>query len=285
MLKAAPTHRAGIFIGDRPANVIVAAHVGGPGGVLGNLSHAVKGVGHQPRFTGGNTAPQHHHQLVVIRQLAFYSFGVTGTEIGHKVFRGHNCFSLEHHGGRRYADEGPQCREQLVHLGLVLAVGAEALPQEGHRVEPHDVNALVGEVEDDAEHRFEHSRVAVVEIPLELIERGPHPGLLLGQPGEVAGLERGEDLSQGFFVLVRLNPVRKQKVEIAILRIPGKGGLRPGVFFGRVVHDQVDAQADAALVQCTGELLEVVHGAESSIDFFVRRNRVAAVVFTLAWLQ
>ena len=60
-------------------------------------------------------------------------------------------------------------------LGLVLAVGAQPLPQERRRVEPDDVDAVVGQREQHAEHRAEDLGVGPVEVPLELVERRPHP--------------------------------------------------------------------------------------------------------------
>ena len=44
----------------------------------------------------------------------------------------------------------------IVGLGLVLAVGAHALPQERDRVEAEDVGPLIGPKEDDVEHLLAH---------------------------------------------------------------------------------------------------------------------------------
>jgi hypothetical protein len=68
----------------------------------------------------------------------------------------------------------------MVHLWLVFTVGAEPLPEERNRIETHDVDTSVGQVENDAEHGVKDQRVTEVQIPLELVERGPHPCVVFG---------------------------------------------------------------------------------------------------------
>ena len=54
-------------------------------------------------------------------------------------------------------------------------VGALALDGEGDGVQAQDLDALVGEVEDDGGELHHDVRVAPVKVPLEGVEGDPHP--------------------------------------------------------------------------------------------------------------
>ena len=60
-------------------------------------------------------------------------------------------------------------------LRQVLARGAELLPDEGDGVHPQDLHALVGQEEHLSGHGPEDFRVGVVQVPLDGVERSPHP--------------------------------------------------------------------------------------------------------------
>ncbi len=205
-------------------------------------------------------------------------------EVLHQLLRRHDRLGLERHTGRRDADQRPQRAQDQVHLGLVLAVGALALPQERRRVQPEHVDAVVGQREHRVEHRGEDLDVGPVQVPLEAVEGRPHPPDAL-DVGEAAGRVVGEHLGQRALVSVRLGAVGEDPVEGPVRRVAGRRGERPRVLRRGVVEHQVDAQRHAAVVQVGGQLLQVGHGAQPRVDRVVVDHRVAAVVVPLARCQ
>jgi hypothetical protein len=205
-------------------------------------------------------------------------------EVLHQLLRRHDRLGLEGHAGRRDADQGPQRAQDQVHLGLVLAVGALALPQERRRIQPEDVDAVVGQREHGVEHRGEDLDVGPVQVPLEAVEGRPHPPDAV-DVGEAAGGVVGEHLGQGALVAVRLGAVGEDPVEGPVRRVAGRRGERPRVLRGGVVEHQVDAQGHAAVVQVGRQLLQVGHGAQPGVDRVVVDHGVAAVVVPLARCQ
>ena len=157
---------------------------------------------------------------------------------------------------------------ELVDLRLVLAVGAEPLPQERDRVQPQDVDADVREPEHRLGDRDEHLGVGVVEVPLEAVEGRPHPAPV--DLGEAPGRRLGEHLGQRPLVRVGLGPVGELVVE---------AGPRGPLMLGRrMVEDDVDAQGDPGRAQLVGQLSEIVDAPECRLDRSVVDDRVAAVV-------
>ena len=99
---------------------------------------------------------------------------------------------------RRAGDpgDGAQRLGQRVHLGLVLAVGAQPLPGERDRVQPEHLDAVVGQVEDHVGVLAQHVGVRPVDVPLVVVERRPDPAVELVVPGEAARREVREHLGQ-----------------------------------------------------------------------------------------
>jgi hypothetical protein len=62
-----------------------------------------------------------------------------------------------------------------VDFGLGLAARAQALPHEGHSIQPQHIHALVGQKQHDLDDFQKHLRVGPVQIPLVFVERGPDP--------------------------------------------------------------------------------------------------------------
>ena len=77
---------------------------------------------------------------------------------------------------------------------LVLAIGAQIFPQERDGIETEDINPDVGQEKHLFKHGFKHGGVAVVEVPLEVVEGCPGPFLDFRLPGKVAGRKIGEYL-------------------------------------------------------------------------------------------
>ena len=160
-------------------------------------------------------------------------------------------------------------------LGQVLAVGALALVEVGHRVEPEAVDA---QVEPEAQ-RLEDRVVdrGVVEVEVGLVGEEPVPEVLLADrvPGPVGRLGVDED-DPGVLVAARRCRTRRRS------RRTGPSGslaagLEPRVLVAGVVHDEVDDHADAALVRLVEELEEVLEVAELGQDVGVVGDVVAAV--------
>ena len=174
--------------------------------------------------------------------------------------------------------DGAQRLRERVHLRLVLAVGAHPLPGEGDGVEADAVGALVREEADDVGELDEHVGVRPVEVPLPLVEGGPHPAVQRVVPGEVARGERGEDLGERRLVLVGDRAVGVDEEVVAVAGVTGLGLLGPRMLARDVVEHEVEGQRDAGPVQVAGEVGEVVHRAEVGPHRPVVHDRVAAVV-------
>ena len=203
---------ARVLLGDRPADVVVAAHVGDPARAGRDGRHRLQRVGEQRRRAGGERAPAQDHEHVVVGEVALLALVPARAEVAHELARGDDRLGLERDAGGRDPQRGAERLQQLVDLGLVLAVGALALPQERHRVEPQHVDAGRGEVEHRLGHRPEDRGVGVVEVPLEVVERRPHPAAELLDVGEVPGRDVGEDLGQRRLVGVGLRAVAERAV-------------------------------------------------------------------------
>jgi hypothetical protein len=203
-------------------------------------------------------------------------------EVAHQLVGGDDGLGLEHGAGRGRFDQRVQRLDQQVGLGQVEAAGARALAHERDGVHPDDLDAAVGQEQDGVEHGGEDPRVGVVEVPLVVEERGPHPAVGLGREGERAGCGVREHVGDRGLDRVRPGPVRVAQVEAGVRGVPGQPGLRPRVLAGGVVEHQVHAQADAARPERTGQLRQLVHRAQARVHLPVVGHRVAAVVGALA---
>jgi hypothetical protein len=129
--------------------------------------------------------------------------------------------------------------------------------------EPHHLRELVA-----------HRRVGQVEVGLVLVE-----AVLVVLPGLAVERPRGRLLVRehhGAGLLRR--PLVPPHVEVPIRGVGGgAGGLEPRVRVGRVVHDEVDDHADAAVPARAHELDEVTQRPQRGIDG-VEVGDVVAVV-------
>ena len=140
-------------------------------------------------------------------------------------------------------------------LGQVLAGGAFALVEVGHRIEPKAVDAHAQPEVDHAHERTLHRGVIEVEIGLVRIESVPVVGLRLAIPGPVRMLEVLEDDPS---LLVLLGGVAPH-VEVALLaaRRRAPRALKPRVLVGRVVQDQLGHDPQPAAVGLLQEMAKV----------------------------
>ena len=270
----------GIGIGHGPADVVVAAQVGNPGGRHRCRAPGERVLG-EAHVAGRQRQPEHDHELVVVGQVALRPVPVVTAEVLHQHVRADDGLGLQDQARGGQPRQGAERLQQQVSLRLVLAVGAHPLPQERRRVQPQHVNAVVGQGEHRPEHGAEDGGVGVVQIPLIVVERRPYPA----QPrhlSEAAGRGTGKDLRQRPLVGVGLGAVGIDQVHLTVGRLPGGGLACPFVLACGVVQDQVNAQRDAALAQVAGEFLEVGHGADPWIHRVVVLHRIAAVVLPVA---
>ena len=151
-------------------------------------------------------------------------------------------------------DLGPDPLQVLVRLLEVLAVGALALVQVGHRVQPEAVDAQVQPEPQHLDHRVLHARV--LEVQVRLVGEEPVPVVLAADrvEGPVGGLGVDEDDPRPGVLVVGVGP----DVEVPVRPVGIRARrLEPGVLVRRVVHDQVGDDPDAALVRLVDQRDEV----------------------------
>ena len=165
--------------------------------------------------------------------------------------------------------------QQSVGLGQVLAVGALALVEVGHGVEPHAVDAHVEPEVHHLEHRLAHRRLVEVQVRLVGVEAVPVVGAGHRVPGPVRGFEVLEDDARLAVALGRVAP----DVEVARQRARRRaaGALEPGVLVGGVVDHQLGDHPQAAAVRLAQEAPEVAAGAVGGMDVGVVGDVVAVV--------
>ena len=136
--------------------------------------------------------------------------------------------------------------EERVRLGQVLAVGALALEQVRHRVQPEAVDAQIEPEPKHVEHRLLHCRVVVVEVGLVREEPVPVelPSHRVERPVRLLGVD--EDHPRVGVLLAGVAP----HVVVAVRPVGVMPRLlEPRVRVRGVVHDQVGDDADAAAVR------------------------------------
>ncbi len=204
-----------------------------------------------------------------------------GAQVRGQHLRADDRLGLQHQARRGQPGQRPECLQQQVRLGLVLAVGAHPFPQERRRVESQHVDAPVGQGQHGAQHGPEHRRVGVVQVPLVLVEARPHPAEARDL-GEAARRDVGEYLGQGALVGVGFGAIRVDQVHLAVAGLACHRLAGPFVLSRGVVEHQVHAQGDAALVQVARQRLQIRHGADPRVNLVVVGHRVAAVALPLA---
>ena len=140
--------------------------------------------------------PHLHHQAVVVGDVGHAAGVPSDSQIRQQISRSHDCFGLEQHCRRREASGGPERLRDRVHLGLILAVRPEPLPQEGNGVETQYLDPQVRQMHDDGGEFEQHLRIGPVQIPLPLVERRPHPLAELVVEREASGREVRKDFRQ-----------------------------------------------------------------------------------------
>ena len=253
MGRAGPADRSGVLIADGPADVVVAADVGDPGGGAGLGREAAQCLRGEAGVAGGEHGPDLHHQGVVVGDFADLAVVRPAAEILDQLVRRDDRLGLEDHCRASDPGDGVQRLGDRVHLGLVLAVGPQSLPEERDGVQPQYLDADVCQEEHDVGVLGEDVGVGPVHVPLPGIEGGPHPAVQVVVEREAAGSEIGEHLGQRLLEPVGLDPVRVDPEVPAVVRIAGPRRHRPGVLPGNVIEHEIDNQADLRFSQPAGE--------------------------------
>ena len=168
-----------------------------------------------------------------------------------------------------------QVLQHGVRLGQTLAVGALALDEVRHGVEPHPVDAHVEPEPHDLGHGARHARVVEVQVGLVAEEAVPVVGLGHRVPRPVGRLGVGEDDAR---LLVAARVVAPH-VEVALGRTGRRAarGLKPRMLIGGVVDDQFGDHLQVGVVGRAQERAEILEGAVARMHAFVVRDVVPVV--------
>ena len=214
------------------------------------------------------------HQREVKCHVAFVAAGAGVAEVLDDIGRPLIGLGQQHAARKLVVHDFADALEERVRLGQVLAIGALALEQVGHRVQPEPVDTEVEPKANDVDHRFLHGRVVVVQV--RLVGEEPVPVELAADriecPVRLFGVDE-DDPGVGVLiagvaphVVVAVWPVG------IVARL-----LKPRVRLGGVVHHQVGDDADAALVGGVEQRDEIVDGAELGQHLVEVPDVVAAV--------
>ena len=187
-------------------------------------------------------------------------------------------FGFEEYGWRCDTHYRVKRANQSVCLRQVFAACAHLLPNKGNGVHAQNINAQVGKEHHFACHGAEHPRIAVIQIPLEGIERRPHPASVF-QLREAARMLVREDFTQGAVVLVGHPAVGENIVEIVEKRIAGGAAFCHSCSLEvwlkmKSTTAEMPASCKAAMTS-----RKSVYRTQSRIDIAVAADRIAAVAF------
>jgi hypothetical protein len=264
-------HVVALLVGDHlEGQLVVVAQEDAPLGAVGDR----RGLGHdlsdraRVLLAGGHEHAR--HQREVEAHVALVAVAEVVDDVGRPLVG----LGEQHPAGELLVHHLAHAAQVLVGLGEVLAVGAIALEQVRHGVEPEAVEAQPQPVPHHVEHGVGHLGVVVVEVGLVVEE--PVPVVLLASrvPGPVRGLGVDEDhpsLGPPVRIVVPDVPVglRVRAVPPALLE--------PRVLVAGVVDHQVGDDPDAAPVSLVEQLGRVADGAVVGVDGEEVGDVVAAV--------
>ncbi len=211
------------------------------------------------------------HQREVEVHVAF----VAGTEVRRRVGGPLVGLGQQHAIVELGVDVAAQVAQEAVGLGQVLAAGAGALEQVGHRVEAQAVDAELEPEVDHAQHLLAHLGVVEVEVGLVGVEAVPVVGLGDRIPRPVGALEVGEDDARLGVLLRAVAP--HVVVALRAARRGVAGALEPCVVRRGVVEHQLGDHAQAPLVGLVEQLRHVVDAPVRGVHAHVVGDVIAAV--------
>ena len=164
----------------------------------------------------------------------------------------------------------------------VLTTRAFHLPDERGRIEAKSGDPQVRKKPHLGGHGGQHTRVAIVQIPLIVMERGPHPGSGVRVPSKGVARTVGEDHAQVGCDAVRDGSIRENVIEGAVAGVACDSGKRPAVVCCGVIQHDVENHADTCLCEGVDCFLEVDDRSESWICPPIIGYGVAPVVHSRA---
>ena len=163
----------------------------------------------------------------------------------------------------------------VVRFRQVLVVGALALHQVGHGVEPQPVDPEIEPEAQDRQHLLQHARIVEIEIGLVRIEAVPVIGAGDRVPGPVGPLGIDEDDARAGVFLVVVRPDIEVALRRAGLRPPR--ALEPRMLVGGVVDHQLGDHPHAARMRRGDEALGVGQRAVVGMHAAIVGDVVAVV--------
>ncbi len=250
---------------------VVVAQEDGPLAGGGNVGRLADDVGDGKAVFLRDRHVHARHQREVERHVAFVAIAeiflrVLGPLIGLGQQQASRVLGIDHRA---------DALEHLVGLGQVLVVGAFALDQVRHGVQPQAVHAHVQPVPHHRQHFLEHLRVVVVQVGLVRVEAVPEVGIGDRVPGPVRFFGVAEDDAGAGVGLVVIRPY----IEIARGRTGPRtaGALEPRVLVGGMVDHQFGDDAQPARMGGANQPAHVGHGAVVGMHAAVVGDVVAVV--------
>jgi hypothetical protein len=177
--------------------------------------------------------------------------------------------------------EFAQSAEHGVLLARLADVGTFGADDEGHGIHAKAGNAKLNPEAHDLEDLGLHRGIGRVEVGLEVVEAVEVPFLRhrITRPGRFLYARKHHARVRALWTLFRPD------VPVAILRFRIAARLlKPGMFVRRVIDDEIDDHADAALRCAMREFDKIPKRSEGRIDGVIIRD-VVAVVFARRFLE
>ena len=266
-----------------PADIIVAAQIVEESIVVRQGEYCLHLVAEKPYIVGRHGVPGAGHSRDIIEHVAL-GF-LDRSEIRNDLGGLHNDFTQEKGAGADDLGCHAHQADKSVDLRQVAAVGSQFLPDIRSRVKTDDIDAVIAQIQHICGHIIEDDRIRVIEVPLIGIEGGHDDLASFFAPGEVTGSGLREDLGHGFFKFAGNCPVIIEEISVLVFLLTCAGALGPLVVLTGVVHDEVQADAHAAVVALVTQLRKIFHGAQSRLDLAEVCNCISSVASACRALQ
>ena len=230
--------------------------------------HRIPGAGHS----------RHIVENVALRLLH-------AAEIGNDLRRLHNHFAEQKNARTYNLGNDPHHADDRVHLRQIAAVCPKFLPDIGNRIQAHDVDPAVCQIQHVGRHIVEDHAVAVIKVPLIGIESRHDDLLAFGKPGKIARRGRREYLRHRLLIFQRNGPVVIEEIAASGRLVALARQLCPDMILACMVHDEIEGNADPCLMAVVRQFFQILHGAQFRLHLTEIRYRVAAVIASLGTVQ
>ena len=169
--------------------------------------------------------PGRSHRRHIVEHVAFRL--LNRAEIRNDLLRLHDYLTEQQNTRADDLTDHTHHAHNRMHLLKIPAGRTEFLPYIWHCINPDDVDSLICKEEEIVHHLIEHTRVAVIQIPLIRIEGGHDKMSGIRKPGKVARCCRRKYLRNGLFIFCRNIPVVKEEITGHIFTVSLTRTLRP----------------------------------------------------------